>query len=161
MNNCVFCEKKDLGSVQVFRVDEIEGYFYFWDVNPVTPGHLLITPNRHVADYVELNESEYEELGKAIFYAYKKIELTDIKHFYKTELYQSANEKSQKFLDDAIRQLEKIEGNPDGYNHGVNDGEAAGRTVDHFHYHIFPRWKGDMLEPRGGVRHFVEGKGKY
>lgn len=50
---------------------------------------------------------------------------------------------------------------PQGYNIGMNCGEAAGQTVFHFHCHVIPRYKGDMENPRGGVRHCVEGKGNY
>ncbi|GAB3724060.1 HIT family protein [Hymenobacter agri] len=50
---------------------------------------------------------------------------------------------------------------PDGFNIGMNCGEAAGQTVFHFHCHIIPRYKGDMDNPRGGVRHSVAGKGYY
>lgn len=42
--------------------------------------------------------------------------------------------------------------NPDGYNIGVNIGEAAGQTIFHLHIHIIPRYKGDVDNPRGGVR---------
>lgn len=50
---------------------------------------------------------------------------------------------------------------PDGFNIGMNCGEAAGQTVFHFHCHIIPRYKGDMEDPRGGVRHSIAGKGYY
>ena len=50
---------------------------------------------------------------------------------------------------------------PDGYNIGMNCGKAAGQTVFHFHCHVIPRYDGDMPNPRGGVRHCVEGKGNY
>lgn len=50
---------------------------------------------------------------------------------------------------------------PDGYNIGMNCGESAGQTVFHFHCHLIPRYKGDMDDPRGGVRHCVNGKGYY
>lgn len=50
---------------------------------------------------------------------------------------------------------------PSGYNIGMNCGEDAGQTVMHFHCHIIPRYKGDMENPRGGIRHCVEGKGYY
>ena len=50
---------------------------------------------------------------------------------------------------------------PDGYNIGMNCGEAAGQTIMHFHCHVIPRYRGDMREPRGGVRHCVAGKGSY
>ena len=50
---------------------------------------------------------------------------------------------------------------PAGYNIGMNCGSAAGQTVMHFHCHVIPRYKGDMVDPRGGIRHAVEGKGYY
>ena len=50
---------------------------------------------------------------------------------------------------------------PDGYNIGMNCGEASGQTVMHFHCHIIPRYGGDVKDPRGGVRHCVMGKGYY
>jgi diadenosine tetraphosphate (Ap4A) HIT family hydrolase len=39
-----------------------------------------------------------------------------------------------------------------GYNIGINDGRAAGRTVDHLHIHLVPRYDGDVSDPRGGIR---------
>lgn len=50
---------------------------------------------------------------------------------------------------------------PDGYNIGMNCGEDAGQTVFHFHCHLIPRYKGDMDNPRGGVRHVIPTKGNY
>ncbi len=41
---------------------------------------------------------------------------------------------------------------PDGYNVGVNVGEAAGQTIFHLHYHVIPRYLGDVANPRGGIR---------
>ena len=41
---------------------------------------------------------------------------------------------------------------PKGYNVGINCGEVAGQTVPHVHIHLIPRYKGDMDNPRGGVR---------
>ena len=42
--------------------------------------------------------------------------------------------------------------NPDGFNIGVNDGRAAGQTIEHAHVHIIPRFDGDVADPRGGIR---------
>lgn len=50
---------------------------------------------------------------------------------------------------------------PDGYNIGINAGEAAGQTVMHLHVHVIPRYRGDVDDPRGGVRHVIPGKGNY
>jgi diadenosine tetraphosphate (Ap4A) HIT family hydrolase len=49
----------------------------------------------------------------------------------------------------------------DGYNIGINMGEAAGQTVPYPHVHLIPRRKGDMEDPRGGVRHVIPEKGNY
>lgn len=50
---------------------------------------------------------------------------------------------------------------PDGFNIGVNEGAAAGRTVHHLHIHLIPRYNGDIPNPRGGVRNIIPGKGDY
>lgn len=50
---------------------------------------------------------------------------------------------------------------PDGYTLGINEGLAAGRTIPHLHFHIIPRYTGDVENPRGGVRNVIPGKGNY
>ena len=50
---------------------------------------------------------------------------------------------------------------PDGYNVGINVNEAAGQTVFHVHMHLIPRYKGDVENPRGGVRGVIPSKQKY
>ena len=49
--------------------------------------------------------------------------------------------------------LEKFK--PDGFNIGINNGTVAGQTIDHAHIHIIPRYKGDLKDPRGGVRNIL------
>jgi ATP adenylyltransferase len=49
----------------------------------------------------------------------------------------------------------------EGYNVGINDGEAAGQTIFHCHVHLIPRRRGDVENPRGGIRHMIDGKGLY
>ena len=48
-----------------------------------------------------------------------------------------------------------------GFNIGMNVGEDAGQTVYHFHIHIIPRRKGDVENPRGGVRGVIPHKQGY
>ena len=59
--------------------------------------------------------------------------------------------------------LELLEEDPtiEGFNIGMNAGEVAGQTVFHCHIHLIPRRKGDVENPRGGVRHVIQGKGFY
>ena len=47
---------------------------------------------------------------------------------------------------------------PDGFNLSINLGEAAGQTIDHLHIHVIPRYKSDVPDPRGGVRHVIPSK---
>ena len=51
MKDCPFCEVKD-------KVFENELAQAFYDAYPVSEGHILITPKRHVASYFELTKSE-------------------------------------------------------------------------------------------------------
>ncbi|MEA1876977.1 MAG: HIT family protein [Bacteroidota bacterium] len=72
-----------------------------------------------------------------------------------------------KELQDVLKLLHEAKGllnslyQPDGYNIGINDGAAAGQTVQHLHIHIIPRYKGDSPDPRGGIRWVIPEKVKY
>ncbi len=50
---------------------------------------------------------------------------------------------------------------PAGYNIGINVGEVAGQTIQHVHLHLIPRYRGDMENPRGGVRGVIPSKMSY
>lgn len=57
--------------------------------------------------------------------------------------------------------LQEQDATIDGFNIGMNCGETAGQTIFHCHVHLIPRRKGDVENPRGGVRHIIAGKGFY
>jgi len=59
----------------------------------------------------------------------------------------------KKLLDDEFK--------PDGYNIGVNVGQAGGQSIFHVHIHVIPRYKGDVENPQGGVRHVIPKRGHY
>jgi ATP adenylyltransferase len=58
-------------------------------------------------------------------------------------------------------ELQKLDPSIEGFNIGMNCGEVAGQTIFHCHIHLIPRRKGDVENPRGGVRHIIPGKGFY
>lgn len=47
------------------------------------------------------------------------------------------------------------------FNIGVNIGKDAGQSIMHCHIHLIPRRKGDVEDPRGGVRGVIPAKQKY
>lgn len=109
-----------------------EAFFLVYDKYPVSEGHTLIICKRAAVDYFELNDIEWHMLADAILNAKRIIETQT----------------------DGVSL-------PDGYNIGMNCGEAAGQTVMHFHCHVIPRRHGDADDPIGGVRKCVNGIGKY
>ena len=100
----------------------------FFDAFPVNPGHALIIPKRHVADYFDLTEDEVAAMQALL----REVKAIVEKRF-----------------------------NPDGYNIGVNVNAAAGQSVFHVHMHLIPRYKGDVENPKGGVRGVIPSKQKY
>lgn len=50
---------------------------------------------------------------------------------------------------------------PDGFNIGINCGQAAGQAIFHAHVHLIPRYKGDLDNPLGGVRGVIPEKRLY
>ena len=62
-------------------------------------------------------------------------------------------QKGKKLLDNEFK--------PDGYNIGVNVGFYGGQTIPHLHVHLIPRYKGDIEDPRGGVRKIVKNLVQY
>lgn len=120
---CPFC---DPDSDRVFLVSDL--IIGLWDKYPVSPGHALLVPRRHVPGWFDASEEERQALTAALENARDKI-------------------------------LEQHR--PDGFNIGVNSGEAAGQTIFHLHVHLIPRYKGDQEDPRGGVRRLIPTKARY
>jgi diadenosine tetraphosphate (Ap4A) HIT family hydrolase len=61
---------------------------------------------------------------------------------------------------DACREVQR-QYSPDGWNLGINVGEAAGQTIFHVHLHLIPRYRGDVDDPRGGVRGVIPLRQQY
>ena len=58
-------------------------------------------------------------------------------------------------------QLKDLDKEISGFNVGVNIGYDAGQSIMHCHLHLIPRRKGDVGDPRGGVRGVIPEKQKY
>ena len=123
-NNCPFCR------VEVERevIASSALSLAFYDGFPVSPGHALIIPKRHVSSFFDLTKEEQSDLF---------------------------------CLADEVKRIVDERYHPDGYNVGINVGEAAGQSIFHVHLHLIPRYKGDVLNPRGGVRGVIPSKQNY
>jgi diadenosine tetraphosphate (Ap4A) HIT family hydrolase len=60
-----------------------------------------------------------------------------------------------------IKTILQLKYNPDGFNVGININADAGQTISHCHIHIIPRYKGDIENPRGGIRGVIPNKKDY
>ena len=100
----------------------------FRDAYPLSLGHTLVIPRRHVVSLFDLSAEEQQQIW---------VEVSRVRSLLTTEF------------------------NSDGFNVGLNDGEAAGQTVKHAHVHVIPRYRGDVPDPRGGVRWIIPAKAAY
>jgi len=64
------------------------------------------------------------------------------------------------FLEQSITEVRQRY-QPDGMNIGLNDGPIAGQTIPHLHWHIIPRYEGDIEDPTGGVRGVIPSERTY
>jgi diadenosine tetraphosphate (Ap4A) HIT family hydrolase len=120
---CIFCNPEP----PCILVRNAHAYARF-DQYPVTPGHTLIIPYRHITNPFEMTEEERQGMWNLL---------------------------------SEVREMIEESYHPDGFNLGVNIGEAAGQTIPHLHVHLIPRYRGDMRDPRGGVRGVIPKKQHY
>lgn len=124
---CPFCDLDGLD--RVFYQDDVIAAL--WDGYAISPGHALIVPRRHVADWFDTTPEEQAALLRGLDIARAAV-----------------HEKHR-------------DPKPDGFNIGINVGAAAGQTVFHLHVHLIPRYAGDVADPRGGVRYIIPAKARY
>ena len=66
-----------------------------------------------------------------------------------------------KIVKDQKKSLLVLDKSITGFNIGTNIGKDAGQSIMHCHIHLIPRRKGDVKDPRGGVRGVIPSKQKY
>jgi ATP adenylyltransferase len=124
---CLFCDIQQIDRKRIVAENALS--YAVRDGYPVTAGHTLFIPKRHVLDYFGLVPGEVAAINMLIA-------------------------EQKQVLCDEDRSIA-------GFNIGMNCGETAGQSVFHCHVHLIPRRKGDVDNPRGGVRHVITGKGYY
>ena len=77
------------------------------------------------------------------------------------ELSDEENIELSQILKDQKKELEDLDSKITGFNVGVNVGKDAGQSIMHCHIHLIPRRKGDVEDPRGGVRGVIPERQKY
>ena len=77
------------------------------------------------------------------------------------ELDDDENKELAQILKKQKKELQNLDKTITGFNVGVNIGKDAGQSIMHCHIHLIPRRKGDVEDPRGGVRGVIPEKQKY
>ena len=77
------------------------------------------------------------------------------------ELSEEENQELNQILKDQKKELKDLDSKITGFNVGVNIGKDAGQSIMHCHIHLIPRRKGDVEDPRGGVRGVIPKRQKY
>ena len=114
---------------------------------PVSEGHTLVIPKRHVADWFETTREE-------------QAAIMDLLTICKDNLQPQKQMTCKSSTNGGMPSCQNA-ALPAGFNVGINCGKVAGQTVMHLHVHLIPRYEGDQVDPRGGVRLIFPDKARY
>jgi diadenosine tetraphosphate (Ap4A) HIT family hydrolase len=117
-NNCIFCNPHKNLTI----LTESATAYAMIDGYPVSKGHVLIVPKRHIANYFELPFKEQSACW---------------------------------FMVNKVQEMLSKEFQPDGFNVGININREAGQTMMHANIHIIPRYQGDAVAAKGGMRYVI------
>jgi len=157
--NCYFC-KVTSGQADPF-IFENRSFVGIFDTHPVNPGHALVIPKRHVASIFDLNEEERGDYFDALCGVKGVIETTDFAKLYPGMM--AREDLIDRPMDqiEIVLELPFLGRKPDAYTVGNNDGREAGRSIDHLHVIVLPRYSGDVENPRGGIRNVIPDRAHY
>ena len=108
------------------------------------PDHNIVFEDEHIIVY---KDGYPVTEGHLLFVPKKKERRSDITHCFEVA------------YDWGVRGI--LDYKWEGFNVGINQNEVAGQSVMWPHVHLIPRRKGDMENPKGGVRHVIPCKGEY
>jgi diadenosine tetraphosphate (Ap4A) HIT family hydrolase len=120
-NCCIFCNPRK--SLKLLA--ESATSYAIFDGFPISKGHVLVIPKRHVSNYFELPFKEQSACW---------------------------------FMVNKVQEILTTEFEPDGFNVGMNINREAGQNIMHASVHIIPRYKGDTLFTKSGIRNVIPKK---
>ncbi|MEH2105037.1 HIT family protein [Nostoc sp.] len=120
-NYCIFCNPRK----NLKLLTESATAYAIFDGFPISKGHVLVIPKRHVSSYFELPFKEQSAYW---------------------------------FMVNKVQEILKTEFEPDGFNVGMNINREAGQNIMHASIHIIPRYKGDTISTKSGIRNVIPKK---
>ena len=120
-SNCIFCNPHS----HLTLLTESATAYAILDGYPLSEGHALIVPKRHIANYFELPFKEQSACW---------------------------------FMVNKVQEILNKEFQPDGFNVGMNINRDAGQKMMHANIHIIPRYQGDAVAAKGGMRNVIPKK---
>ncbi len=117
-DRCPFCNPRKTLTL----ITESATAYSIFDGYPMSKGHALIIPKRHIANYFDLPFKEQS----ACWFMVNKV---------------------QEILTQKLQ--------PDGFNVGMNINREAGQRMMHANIHLIPRYQGDAVEAKGGMRYVI------
>lgn len=157
--DCYFCTVSS-GQADPF-IFENRSFIGIFDTNPVNPGHALVIPRRHVLSIFDLNSTEQADYFDALAGVRQVIESTDMVNLYQQMLERDYLQDRPNDHIKTVLQLPSLGNPPNAYTIGNNDGREAGRSIDHLHIILLPRYKGDVENPKGGIRNVIPDRANY
>lgn len=157
--NCYFC-KVSSGQADPF-IFENRSFVAIFDTSPVNPGHALVIPRRHVESIFDLNAQERSDYFDALCGVKGMIETTHFEELYPSMMAREDLSDRPKDHIETVLGLPFLGNKPDAYTVGNNDGREAGRSIDHLHVIVLPRYRGDVENPRGGIRNVIPDRADY
>lgn len=126
-HDCIFCRIIS-GSIPSAKVYESANVIAFLDINPIEKGHVLVVPKIHWATIADISVSDRKsiECAEELMYIVRVVAKAAMQTF------------------------------ADGLNVLQANGECAGQTVPHLHFHVIPRYGREAVQPV-----WVSGAGKY
>lgn len=158
MNECFFC--KTIGRPEFEPIYESTFFYAYLSDLPINPGHIELFPKRHIPSVMELTSDEQADLIPTITRVQDILMTYDLKNFYENQAKDGDRRYNHYYVKRMI-ELPYLGITPTGFNIGINQGVSAGQTVMHLHIHIVPRYDGDVAEPAGGIRNYLNDLGNY